>query len=97
MENIKFSPAGKYTFLISFGLGTFLFLLFFITKNEDLLVCGLIYVIFAIPVNMTVFLYELLHFLMDISERKGSGNSVLLLLANIPIAAIYLLIIFNFS
>lgn len=96
MENIKFSTAGKYTFLISLGLGTFLFLLFLITGNDLLLVYGFMYVIFAILVNVTVLVCELLVFLMDISERKDSGNSVLLLLANIPIAILYLLVIFNF-
>lgn len=96
MENIKFSSTGKYTFAISLGLGTFLFLLFFITRSEYLLVCGLMYVILAVLVNVTVLLCELIVFLLDISERKDSGNSVLLLLANIPIAVIYLLTIFNF-
>lgn len=96
MENIKFSAAGKYTFLISFGLGTFLFLLFLMTGNDYLLILGGTYIIFAILVNVTVLLCELLVFLMDVSERKDSGNSVLLLLANIPIAGIYLMIIFNF-
>ncbi|WP_336964405.1 hypothetical protein [Chryseobacterium contaminans] len=96
MENIKFSTAGKYTFVISLGVGTFLFLLFLITGNDLLLVYGFMYVIFAILVNVTVLVCELLVFLMDISERKDSGNSVLLLLANIPIAILYLLVIFNF-
>ncbi|SDJ89054.1 hypothetical protein [Chryseobacterium jejuense] len=97
MENIEFSATGKYTFLISFGLGTFLFILFIITQNEFLLLSGFIYVIIAILVNVIVLLYELLAFLLDVSEEKSSGNSVLLLLSNIPIAAIYLLIIINFS
>ncbi|OCA79723.1 hypothetical protein BBH99_05620 [Chryseobacterium contaminans] len=96
MENIKFSTAGKYTFLISLGVGTFLFLLFLITGNDLLLIYGFMYVIFAILVNVTVLVCELLVFLTDISERKDSGNSVLLLLANIPIAILYLLVIFNF-
>ncbi|WET48652.1 hypothetical protein PYS58_19040 [Chryseobacterium indologenes] len=96
MENIKFSVIGEYTFLISFGLGTFLFILFFITKNDFLLVYGFMYAIFAILVNVIVLVYELLVFLMDVSERKDSGNSVLLLLANIPIATLYILVICNF-
>lgn len=96
MENIKFSATGKYTFLISFGLGTFLFILFLITGNDFLLVYGFMYAIFATLVNTIVLLCELLVFLMDVSERKDSGNSVLLLLANIPIGTLYFLIISNF-
>ncbi|MGE8554364.1 MAG: hypothetical protein ACN6OB_10595 [Chryseobacterium jejuense] len=97
MENIEFSTTGKYTFLISFSLGTFLFILFIITQNEFLLLSGFIYVIFAILVNVIVLLHEMLVFLSDISGKKNSGYSLLLLLVNIPIAAIYLLVIFNFS
>lgn len=96
MENIKFNAAGRYTFLISFGLGTFLFLLFFITQNELLLLSGFIYLVFAILANVLVFLHLIIIFLTDISGEKIAGNSALLLLANIPIATVYFLIIFNF-
>ncbi|WP_160139189.1 hypothetical protein [Chryseobacterium sp. c4a] len=94
MENIKFNAAGKYTFLISSGLGTFLFLLFFITQNEFLLLLGFICVVFAVLVNTLIFLHLLIVFLSDISEEKAAGNSILLLLLNIPIALLYFYILF---
>ncbi|MEG0928410.1 MULTISPECIES: hypothetical protein [Chryseobacterium] len=96
MENIKFSLTGKYTFLISFVLGTLLFLTFLIVRNEFLLLLGFAYVMIAIIVNLIILLYELGIYLNDISEKKASGNSALLLLLNIPIASIYLLILFSF-
>ncbi|AZB01375.1 hypothetical protein EG359_17915 [Chryseobacterium joostei] len=96
MENIKFSSAGKYTFLISFVLGTLLFLTFLIVRNEFLLLIGFAYVGIAIMVNTIILLYELGIYLNDVSGEKSAGNSALLLLLNIPIASIYLLILFNF-
>ncbi|AZA79191.1 hypothetical protein EG347_17595 [Chryseobacterium sp. G0186] len=96
MENIKFSSTGKYTFMISFILGNLLFLIFLISRSEFLLLFGFAYVMIAIVVNTIVLLYELARYLGVISEEKASGNSVLLLLANIPIALIYLLILFKF-
>ena len=96
MEKIKFSPLGEKTFLISFLLGTSLLLLFWITKAEFLVILGFYYVVIATVVNLLIILYELMEFLSDISEKKRNGNSVLLLLLNIPITFLYLTLFFNF-
>ncbi|WP_137905301.1 hypothetical protein [Chryseobacterium sp. 2VB] len=96
MEKIKFSPLGEKTFLISFLLGTSLLLLFWITKAEFLVILGFYYVVIAVVVNLLITLYELMEFLSDISEKKRNGNSVLLLLLNIPVTFLYLTLFFNF-
>jgi len=95
MGKIKFSPLGEKTFLISFLLGTFLLLLFWITRAEFLVISGFYYVMIAAVVNLLITLYELMEFLSDISGKKRNGNSVLLLLLNIPIAFLYLILFFN--
>ncbi|EFK38086.1 Uncharacterised protein [Chryseobacterium gleum] len=96
MRKIKFSPLGEKTFLISFLLGTSLLLLFWITRAEFLIVLGFYYVMIAAVVNLLITLYELMEFLSDISGKKRNGNSVLLLLLNIPIALIYFIVYFEF-
>ncbi|AZB08831.1 hypothetical protein EG344_08350 [Chryseobacterium sp. G0162] len=96
MENIKFSYTGKYTFIISFLLGTFLLILLLITRWDFLLMLGFIYVIAAIIVNVIIFLLELIEYLTEISAKITSRNSMFLLIANIPIAFIYFLIVINF-
>ncbi|MFP8896185.1 MULTISPECIES: hypothetical protein [Chryseobacterium] len=96
MEKIKFSPLGEKTFLISFLLGTSLLLLFWITRAEFLIIFGFYYVVIAAVTNLLITLYELMEFLSDISEKKRNGNSVLLLLLNIPVTFLYLTLFFNF-
>ncbi|AYZ10547.1 hypothetical protein V2E39_14830 [Chryseobacterium arthrosphaerae] len=95
MDKIKFSPLGKRTFLISFLAGTFLWILFLITQSDFLVMIGFYYVLTAIIVNVIILLQELIIFITNVSEEKASGNSVVLLLANIPIALVYLFIILN--
>lgn len=95
MGKIKFSPLGQRTFMISFLLGTCLLLLFWITRAGFLIIFGFYYVVIAAVINLLITLYELMEYLNDISENKSSGNSVLLLLLNIPIALTYLTLFLN--
>lgn len=95
MKNKKYSPVGKNVFLVSFLAGTLIFISFLLTQSDFLFILGFYYVIAAAIINMIVLLYELLEFLTDIAEHKASGNSVLLLLLNIPVVIIYLLILLN--
>ncbi|MCT2408146.1 hypothetical protein NZD88_11395 [Chryseobacterium antibioticum] len=95
MKEIKYSTLGRNTFLTSFLSGTLLLILYLITKADFLLILGFYFVIITAVVNMLVLLYELLEFLTDISDKKSSGNSVLLLLVNIPITMLYMFIILN--
>ncbi|MGH1520691.1 hypothetical protein [Chryseobacterium sp. JK1] len=96
MKKIQFSPLGEKTFLISFLAGSSLLFLYWITKANFLVIVGFYYVIIAAVVNLLILLYELMEFLGNISEKKSSGNSVLLMLVNIPIVLVYLNLFFSF-
>jgi len=95
MKSIKYSPLGRNVFLTSFLTGTFIFISFLVTRVDFLVILGFYHVITAAVINLIVLLYELIEFLTNVSDHKASGNSILLLLLNIPIAVVYLLIVFN--
>lgn len=97
MKKIQYSTVGRNTFLTSFLSGTLLFISYVITEADFLLILGFYFVVIAAVVNLLVLLYELLEFLTDVTDKKSSGNSVLLLLLNIPITILYLLILFNYN
>lgn len=92
MEKVKFSPFGKSLFLISWLLGTIILLAFWISESWFFVWLGFYYVVIAVVVNMIVFCSELITFLTDVSDKKSHGNSALLILLNIPIAAFYFFI-----
>ncbi|PQA91676.1 hypothetical protein B0A69_17935 [Chryseobacterium shigense] len=96
MKKVQYSTIGRNTFLASFLSGTLLFLSYMITKADFLLILGFYFVVIAAVANLLVLLYELLEFLTDVPDKKSSGNSVLLLLLNIPIMILYLFILFTY-
>ncbi|REC46276.1 hypothetical protein DRF67_14905 [Chryseobacterium pennipullorum] len=65
------------------------------TKEDWLLISGFYYVMITAVVNMLILLYELIEYLNDVSGKKQSGNSVLLLLVNIPVSIGYFYIFMN--
>ena len=97
-ENETIYEDGKLAiivFIISFLLGTLLFLIYITTKNENLLFTGLLFVLAATFFNCLILL-KLIYLLIT------SKNHKLYLLVrigivclNIPITIIYLNIIFN--
>jgi len=93
MKNRVFSQLGRRTFLISFLCGTFLLLSFLLTRLDFLLITGFYYVIGAAIINLLILLYELIEYANNVSENKNSGNAVLLLLVNIPVAIGYFFIV----
>ncbi|WP_139263399.1 hypothetical protein [Chryseobacterium carnipullorum] len=97
MKKIQYSTVGRNTFLTSLLSGTLLFISYVITEADFLLILGFYFVVIAAVVNLLVLLYELLEFLTNVTDKKSSGNSVLLLLLNIPITILYLLILFNYN
>ncbi|KXH82731.1 hypothetical protein [Chryseobacterium kwangjuense] len=94
MKKVKYTSLGRNTFLISFLSGTLLLITYLITKADVLLLIGFYFVIIAAVVNMLILLYELIEFLNGLPDKKASGNSVLLLLVNIPVTMLYLYIVF---
>jgi hypothetical protein len=94
MENLKIFQKLSFTTqlaVISFVLGTILFLLFFLDfKNENILFIGLFYVLAATVFNGVAFIALFLQFLTEKDNREDLSIRILILLANIPIATAYL-------
>lgn len=84
--------------IASFGIGTFLLLFYIIfPRLEALLFVGLAYVAIAFFLNAIVFFHLLYYFITQRNYREYFAVKMLILLANIPISALYVYIIFNFS
>ncbi|WP_291131989.1 hypothetical protein [Flavobacterium sp. UBA7682] len=85
-----------YLAIGSFSIGTFLFLIHFILPEFGLLyLIGYFYLLFAFLVNLLVFLNLLFQFLIKPEEREALAIKMLIMLANIPIALLYLCIVFH--
>ena len=82
--------------LISFIIGTLLFGCHFLDNyNDRLMIFGLFYLIFAIIINLIVFFYLIMQLVVDIENQEQNFIRILILLSNIPIALLYIHIIFN--
>jgi len=84
--------------LVSFGIGTILLLLHQVYPNfPNLLFVGLAYVIIAFVLNSIVFFHLLYYFITQKNYREYFAVKMLILLANLPIAALYFYLIFLYS
>lgn len=80
--------------LYSFGIGTTIFLLHLIAPEEDgILIIGLLFVIAAILFNSIIFLNLIYILITDSENREQTVIQILILLANIPIAALYFFLV----
>lgn len=89
-NNSRFST---YLALGSFGIGTFILLLYLLfPEEESLLFAGFFYVLFASLINGLVLLNLLYRFCIYPNEREILAIKMLIMLANIPIAILYFFI-----
>lgn len=79
----------KFIFYFSFGIGTLLFGLFLISKNEKIIIIGVFYVLSALLVNVLYTLYLLILVLGTSKYHKEILKFIGLLALNIPIAFFY--------
>jgi len=87
----KFST---YVAVTSFVIGTVLFLLGMANKeNETLMFAGFLYVGFALCLNKLVLIALIFCCFKDWQQRQYYARKILLLLANVPIAACYFYIL----
>jgi hypothetical protein len=94
----QFAPGrfSSYLTLISFLLGTmFLILHLIFPKTPQIIVAGYIYVLIAIISNTIMLLVLLYQFLIYRFFRETIAIRILILLANIPIALLYLNIVIH--
>lgn len=95
-KNQKSAGFSTYLAIGSFSFGTLLFLLHFALPEYGLLYfIGYFYLILAFFINLLVFLNLLFLYFIKPNERKDLTIKMLIMLANIPIALLYLYIVFN--
>jgi hypothetical protein len=82
---------------VSFAIGTLLVALQkMLPFNIEIIVMGFIYLLFAIFVNAIMLFNLLYQFIIFPKQREYTAIQILILLVNIPIAYLYILIVFNF-
>lgn len=79
--------------LYSFGIGTAIFLLHLISPSQNVFLLGLFFVLFALLFNGIVFLNLIYTLITDSENREQTVIQILILLANIPIAALYFFLV----
>ncbi|NHN24166.1 hypothetical protein FIA58_000625 [Flavobacterium jejuense] len=88
-------PFSTQLAIVSFGIGTFLFLIHFIFPNYfPILVFGYIYLLIAILINTITFFYLIYLFFKE-NNTEDIIIRILILLSNIPIAFLYAYIVLN--
>lgn len=86
----------SYLALISFVGGTLLLVLHLIApQNIDIVITGFFYVIMSATLNGIVFISLLYRFAVQPFYRETIGIRILILLANIPVALLYMNIVFH--
>ena len=82
--------------ITSFLIGTILFLLNqLFPKIDELFIIGVFYVLLALFVNGVVVLNLIHHFIFFQNHREYFGVKILIVLANIPIAALFFYLTIN--
>ncbi len=89
MKEVTKIKIGNSTAIISFLIGTAIFLSYVISENDSLFLIGYIYLIAAILVNIYVLCWLLLQSSDDNAIKKGLNRSKIFIVANIPIAIGY--------
>jgi len=79
----------NYTALITFLLGTVIFILYYFTQDILYLLLGYIYIIFAGIVNIVILMYIILKNKKDVPGKGKQYKSYLAMLLNIPVLLIY--------
>ena len=87
-----------WTALISFTIGTFLFLLQFVVASsvkDNIWIIGLFYIIIAFIINLVVLLAMIIMSFVRKEQQKEILINTSIQLINIPIAILYLYILFK--
>lgn len=87
-----------WTFSISFGLGTYILLLFLTDKdNSDTIIMGFFYVFAATVINFGLLLFSIVSAIVHKEYRKQILKRTAVMLINIPIAILYFYIVTKFN
>jgi hypothetical protein len=97
MQQSTLIQPSRWTALISFSFGTILFLIQLVLSNSvDLLVLGFIYVIIAAFINLIFVIALFVEMFLRPLMAEELMITLGILLLNIPIAMMYLMILFNY-
>ncbi|UGS22428.1 hypothetical protein [Flavobacterium channae] len=87
-------PVSTQIAIISFAIGTFLFGLYFSFKNSEILIyTGILYIFIAGIVNGIMLLKLVYDWITIPTKRADLKIQIIIVLANLPIAFLYILII----
>lgn len=79
--------------IVSFLVGTALFLFYFFSKNSTLIDIGIFYICIALIINFIMLFWLIYLFISQKNHREYFIIKILILLANIPIAFLYFYLI----
>jgi hypothetical protein len=97
MEISPYLSTARIMAVISFLIGTTIFILHCISPQENgIIIFGFYYVIIAIIANFIMFLILIGIACIRMDSIDEIAKSLLILMANIPIAAIYFMVVINF-
>ena len=80
--------------ITSFVIGTILLIAYLLLLNSSLLQIGIIYLIIAFLVNLIMLVYLIYLWITQKNHQEYFTIKILIMLANIPIAFVYLKIVF---
>jgi len=96
MKASSINKFGKIIAIMSFGFGTFLFLLCFIFKNPIIIsVLAFVYFIISTLVNVGTLTILGINAIANSDHRQNTLLTAMLLIINFPIQIIYFIIIYN--
>ena len=96
MKASSINKFGKLMAILSFGFGTFLFLLYFMFDNPIVIgVLAFVYFLISTFLNLGTLAVLLLNAIANSDHRKNTILTAILLIINIPIQIIYFFIVYN--
>ena len=97
MKASSINKFGKLIAILSFGFGTFLFLLYFLFNSPILIgILAFIYFLISTFLNLGTLAALLLNAIANSDHRTNTLLTTVLLVINIPIQIIYFFIIYNY-
>jgi len=91
-----FNKIGIQVAITSFGLGTLLLIIYAITHLIEIAIIGYYYLIVTLFINSILALVFLILTIIFKSERIKNLKTIDVMLLNIPIAFLYVIIVFDY-
>lgn len=79
----------QYSAIFSFSIGTLIFLLYLLSKDDKLIILGLYFTLFAIALNAILLTINVFCALFSTKYWKNYLINSGILLINVPIASVY--------